>query len=117
MAMNITALTNLIVSEMNNNKTRTLTNTISVDENGKGTTSQSKDFPDDAGRSLAKSIATAVINYLKENMEIDGTVTQASLPFTSPLSGTGGGPSPVVVPPQSLAVVSGSIKIEKGGIK
>ena len=69
-------------------------------------------LPHDHGDALYEAIATAVVNYLKSNIEIHGTVASASLPFTNSLPSPGG-----PVPPATLSILGGSITISVDCIK
>ena len=83
----------------------------SIDDKGKPVYATMYVLPNDHGDALYEAIATAVINYLKTNLEIRGTVSSASLPFTTPLSAPG-----YVVTPATLEIAGGTIQIAAGGV-
>lgn len=119
MAMTASGLKALINNELNKRKVDT-TIVKSVDENGKETTSTSKQLPNDGGDAMVEALATAIVKYIQDNLEVTYKlpVTASNFDFTNltPLNGVGGGvPGPVTLPPPSLKG-SGNleIKIPKG---
>ena len=68
---------------------------------------------------IAYAVVATIYDDIKSNMELKGgTVTSASLPYTVPLTGIGGGvPGPVIIPPASLAITGGTVTIAEGNFK
>jgi hypothetical protein len=113
----------------------------SVDDNGIATTKTlaKKVFPENTDveqvliDAICKAVAEEVIKHIQNKLEISGppaadasipimsktgaTVTMATLPYTTPLMGVGGGiVGPVTVFPGTIAVMGGNIKIGPGQV-
>lgn len=68
---------------------------------------------------IAEAVAQEVIKHIQDKMTLTaGTVSTATLPFTAPLNGAGGGvPGPVVIPGQPIVVAGGTMTIVEGSFK
>lgn len=89
---------------------------LTIVEQGKKVLPSTIDAEDTLIDAICKAVAEEVIKHIQEKLELKaGMVTTATLPFTAPLSGAGGGvPGPVVIPGQPIVVAGGTIDIAQG---
>lgn len=109
MAMSESSLASEIEAAINAVK---VTTSYTTGVGSDGTVSTQDDTkPDTSVTALANAIAKAVVKHIQDNAEISGT---GQFTTTSPGAGTGGGPAPVVITPQTFA---GNFKIPPKGIQ
>lgn len=85
-------------------------------EDGTTTLESKSPLPDDVIEMIAKGVGTAVIDYIKANMEFVMTA-QGSLPLTATLPILGGGiPGPVPIISVPFTLTGGSITVPPGAV-